>query len=223
MVPLVCELQSQVMDCLTDAVLEHQGHVVDYFGDGLMAMWNAPGDQADHTRLACSAALQMLETLPAIADDWAGAIQADLRLGIGLHTGEVQVGNAGSARQMKYGPRGPNVHVASRVEAATKALRQPLIATTATVESLAELFSINRICRAQMPGLRQPTDLYAVRRMTNDAELAAAWKHYDEALRHFEQGQMQDAADALAEIDSRIIESSVGSSVEEAPTSRRRR
>jgi adenylate cyclase len=202
--PLICELLGHVMDCLADAVLQHRGHIVDYFGDGLMAMWNAPIDQPDHADLGCRAALEMLENLPAVSADWAGAIQADLRLGIGLHTGDVQVGNAGSTRQTKYGPRGPNVHLASRVEAATKALRQPLLATTATVERLADEFAVNRVCRAQMPGLRQPTDLYAVHRATSDAHLAAAWQLYDEALRHFERGQVQEAADALESIDARI-------------------
>jgi adenylate cyclase len=204
MVPLICELQGQVMDCLTEAVLDHRGHVVDYFGDGLMAMWNAPHDQHEHRQLACAAALTMLETLPSIAADWVGAIQADLRLGIGLHTGLVQVGNAGSARQMKFGPRGTNVHVASRVEAATKELRQPLIATTATVDQLTDLFSVRRICRAQLPGLREPTDLYAVRRPNSDTEHSDAWRCYDDALRHFELGQFDEAADALASIDARI-------------------
>jgi adenylate cyclase len=202
--PLICELLGHVMDCLSDAVLEHHGHIVDYYGDGLMAMWNAPADQPQHPQLACCAALAMLETLPSIAAEWVSAIEGDLRLGIGLHTGVVQVGNAGSTRQTKYGPRGPNVHLASRVEAATKTLRQPLLATTATVESLADEFVVNRVCRAQMPGLRQPTDLYAVRRAANDAHLAAAWQLYGEALRHFEQERMRHAADALAAIDARI-------------------
>ena len=42
--PLFCELLSHVMDCLTEAVVHHEGFVVDYFGDGLMAMWNAPDE-----------------------------------------------------------------------------------------------------------------------------------------------------------------------------------
>jgi len=164
-------------------------------------MWNAPAEQPEHPELACSAALAMLETLPSVTSDWTRVIQADLRLGIGIHTGMVQVGNAGSTRQTKYGPRGPNVHLASRVEAATKALRQPLVATTATVQRLSNRFATNRVCRALMPGLREPIDLYAVRQLTNDAHSSAAWQFYDEALRHFEQGRYEDAADILDSID----------------------
>jgi adenylate cyclase len=197
-VPLVSELAAHVMDCLTEAVADHDGCVVDYFGDGLLAMWNAPADQPDHPERACRAGLAMLERLPAVAADWAGALPADLRLGIGIHTGAVQVGNAGSTRQAKYGPRGPNVHLASRVEAATKSLAQPLLATASTVERLSNEFAANRVCRAQMPGLPRPVELFAVRLATADAGLAAAWHVYAAALRHFEDARYEQAADVLA-------------------------
>ena len=64
----------------------------------------------------------MLDTLPTVAAEWVRMIHTDLRVGIGIHTGTVQVGNAGSTQRVKYGARGPNVHIASRVEAATKEL-----------------------------------------------------------------------------------------------------
>jgi adenylate cyclase len=177
--------------------------VVDYYGDGLLAMWNAPTDQPEHAELASSAALEMLETLPCVTKDWVPVIQSDLRLGIGVHSGLVQVGNAGSTRQAKYGPRGPNVHLASRVEVATKSLGVPLIATTPTVQRLSDRFATGRICRARMPGLHEPTDLYAVWSSTSQTRLHAAWQLYDEALRHFEQGRLQEAADIVTTLDGK--------------------
>jgi adenylate cyclase len=143
----------------------------------------------------------MLETLPDVVDDWFGVIQAGLRLGIGVHTGMVQLGNAGSTRQRKYGPRGPNVHVASRVEAATKELRVPFVATQSTVEGLSQKFASHRVCRARMPGLQQPVDLYAVQSKASDTHLSATWQMYDQALHLFELGDYQEAAVALATID----------------------
>jgi adenylate cyclase len=202
-IPLVCDLVGHVMDCLTDAVARHHGCVVDYYCDGLLAMWNAPTDQADHPDLACRAALEMLETLPTVTAEWASAIQTDLRLGIGVHTGIAQVGNAGSTRQTKYGPRGPSVHLANRVEAATKKLRLPFVATTATAERLSGHFATNRICRARMPGFGEPVDLYAICHAPNDPRLAAAWQRYETALRHFETGRLQEAADILAAVGER--------------------
>jgi adenylate cyclase len=199
--PLFCELLSHVMDCLTDAVVAHNGFVIDYYGDGLVAMWNAPADQSQHAELACHAGLEMLDTLPAVGAEWCRLIHAELRLGIGVHTGAVQVGNAGSTQRVKYGARGPSVHLASRVEAATKELRVPLLATRTTVERLPHTLTAHRVCRAQMPGICQPIDLYTVATRQGDASRSAAWQAYDRALSQFEQGRYQEAADILASLD----------------------
>ena len=204
--PLVCELLAHVMECLAEAVANYDGFIVDYYGDGLVAMWNAPADQTDHAELGCRAALEMLVSLPTVSDEWMSVTQTELRLGIGIHTGSVQVGNAGSTRKVKYGPRGPNVNLASRVEAATKELHVPLVATQSTVERLSDQFATNRVCCAQMPGLLQPVDLYAIRLVTDNEPITIAWQMYDEALRQFEQGQLDAAADSLVMIDETIAD-----------------
>ncbi len=204
--PLFCELQSHVLDCLTDAVVAHDGFIVDYYGDGLMAMWNAPPNQPTHPELASRAGLQMLESLPAVAADWIRVIHSELRLGIGIHTGAVQLGNAGSTQRVKYGARGPNVVLASRVEAATKELRLPLIATQATIERLSEEFIAHRVCRAGMPGLQQPVDLYSVSSGEKSELLTHAWQTYDRALRHFEKNEYQNAINTLSDVNKSLID-----------------
>jgi adenylate cyclase len=202
----VYELLGQVMDCLTAAVMDHDGMVIDYYGDGLAAMWNAPAEQADHAELACRAAMRMLESLPDVAADWATVLdQHELRLGIGVHTGEVQIGNAGSRRRMKYGPRGANVHVASRVEAATKKLGLPFVISGASAERLSVRFKTYRVCRAQLPGIDAPVDLHGIKptRTTMACELAI--DEYSDALRLFEKGELEQAAAILATIDPQTV------------------
>jgi adenylate cyclase len=199
----VCELLSQVMDALTAAVMDHDGLVIDYYGDGLAAMWNAPADQSDHPELACRAALRMLETLPDIAADWADVLATELRLGIGIHTGSAQVGNAGSRRRLKYGPRGANVHLASRVEAATKELGQPLVVTAATASRLSNRFLAYRLCRVELPGIERAVDLFGLLPAASSATAVAAIGIYGEALQLFEQGQLQRASALLRQIDRR--------------------
>ncbi len=61
---LTCELIRDVMEHLTATIMESAGVVVDYIGDGLLAMWNAPLDQPDHAARACRAALAMRDGLP---------------------------------------------------------------------------------------------------------------------------------------------------------------
>jgi adenylate cyclase len=195
----LCQLMSHVLDCLSAAVLDHDGLVIDYYGDGLAAMWNAPADQADHAELACRAALRMLERLPDVAADWEDVLHKKLRLAIGVHTGMVQVGNAGSTRRAKYGPRGPNVHVASRAENAAKELGVPLVVTQPVAERLSNRFATHRMCRAHLRGVEQPIELFSV--STIEPINAAVWNNYDTALSLYECGQLSEAAELLRTID----------------------
>jgi adenylate cyclase len=201
-VPVVCELLGNVMDYLTDAVIDQHGQIVDYYGDGLVAMWNAPTSQPNHADLACRAALEMLKSLPEVTADWTALIANDLRLGIGVHTANVQVGNAGSRHHVKYGPRGPSVHVASRVEAATKELHVPFLGTRSTVKQLSQSFTANRVCRASLPGIRRPVDLFAIQDAVTAANFVEAWRQYDAALQWFEDDQYDQAAEALATLET---------------------
>ena len=196
------ELLADVMESLTAAVMDHDGMIVDYYGDGLAAMWNAPADQAEHPELACRAALRMLELLPAVSERWSDLLGDPLRLGVGVHTGVAQVGNAGSSRRTKYGPRGANVHLASRVEAATKALGVPLLVTGAAAARLSNRLSTYRLCRVELPGIREPVELFGVRQPVLERMAAAQLADYQRALKSFEQGEFDEAAGWLSKLES---------------------
>lgn len=204
--PLVCELLAHVMDCLSDAVARFEGFIIDFYGDGLAAMWNAPSHQPDHADRACHTALHMLDSLPEVSHEWGNITHSPLRLGVGVHTGIVQVGNAGSARKPKYGPRGPNVNLVSRVEAATKELGVPFVATRSTIDQLSPQFVSNRACRAKVPGVHESIDLFAVQHAPIDAHLESAWQGYSDALARFERGEYHSAAESLSLIDASIGE-----------------
>jgi adenylate cyclase len=180
--------------------MDHDGLVLDYYGDGLAAMWNAPADQAEHAELACRAGLRMLETLPKVVADWAGALDIDLQLGVGVHTGMARVGNAGSTRRTKYGPRGANVNLTSRVETATKQIGLPMIVTQATTARLSNRLTTHRVCRARMPGIDEPVELFSVEMAAAERSALAAWQTYDQALRQFEGGDLEAATATLATI-----------------------
>src|SRR5262249_37612049 len=101
-----CRLLRDLMETLSQQIAQHRGVIVDYAGDGILAMWNAPVRQEDHAVRACRAALAMLAELPELNRRWASVAESPLRLGIGINTGMAQVGNTGSSRKFKYGPHG---------------------------------------------------------------------------------------------------------------------
>jgi len=194
------ELLSDVMESLTQVVVAHRGVVVDYYGDGLLALWNAPLEQANHADLACGAAVEMFEALPVIAEKWQSRLSGPLELGIGIHSGPAYVGNAGSRSRLKYGPRGNTVNVASRVQAATKQLELPLVITAATQAKLSGKFFTLRVCTAKLPGLERPAELYTAYPASDAAQVKSRLEDYSRALADFEAGNLEAAQARLAKL-----------------------
>jgi adenylate cyclase len=112
---------------LSDIVIENGGTIDKYMGDAILAFWNAPLDQADHAERACRAAMQIMACLEDLNIAWRSAAEAagrpfeQVRIGIGVNTGECCVGNLGSERRFDYSAIGDNVNIASRLESLTKA------------------------------------------------------------------------------------------------------
>lgn len=191
------ELLNEVMDSWTDCVMNHGGTLIDYYGDGLAAMWNAPADQPDHATLAVRGAMEMVASLPVISTRWKNRLREPLGLGIGIHTGRVQVGNVGTSRQLKYGPRGIAVNLASRVEGATKGVGTDILLTKSAARRVSSEFPVLRVCQAQVKGFAQPVDLYIVFAKEEDPILEMAATAYREALALFELGDLEGAGEAL--------------------------
>jgi adenylate cyclase len=181
------KLLSDILDRLTNQVMDHGGVVIDYYGDGLAAMWNAPTEQPQHADLAAEAAMAMLWELPDLNQSWEAKLGTKIRLGIGLHTGTAQVGNSGSKRRLKYGPRGHAVNLASRVETATKVLRGACLLTSHTEAALTIAVPRRRVCRAQLTGLAEPVDLYELPASPHDPTWPARCERYEEALKLWEE------------------------------------
>jgi adenylate cyclase len=187
----------EVMGVLSDCVLAHGGVLVDYIGDELMAMWGAPEEQPDHARRACRAALDMLAALPGLNEKWQPRLNEPLDLGIGINTGVARVGNTGSRHKFKYGPLGPSVNLASRVQGATKYLRSQLLITEFTRSQLDDTFNWRRLSKVRVVNIDRPVDLYEVV-PSNRPGWAEVKEAYEQALVEFEQGHFRPAARLVA-------------------------
>jgi adenylate cyclase len=193
------ELIGDVMDRLSDCVRAHQGVLVDYIGDELIAMWGAPVAQPDHARLACRAAQDMLGALKGLNEVWQERLKGPLDLGIGINTGPAWVGNMGSRHKFKYGPLGPTVNLASRVQGATKYLRSRLLLTENTQKQLGPGFATRRLCKVRVVNMDQVIDLYE---LVSDPSPASAelTARYEEALAEFERGECGAATRRLSHL-----------------------
>ncbi len=168
-------LLSELLDQLTHCVMEQGGVIIDYYGDGLAAMWNAPVDQLQHSRLACRAGLNMLALLPELNAAWQSALGVPLRIGIGIHRGLAFVGNSGSQHRLKYGPRGHTVNLASRLEAANKRLGTSLLVSGEVAGQLDGSFRRRHLGSVYLPGVREPVSLHE---LISDQEARDDWEQY---------------------------------------------
>jgi len=192
-----CRLVQDVLEKLTARIREFQGVLVDYMGDGFMAMWNAPQDQPKHAELACRAALAMTGDLPELSAKWQPIVGQQLRLGLGINTGPAMVGNTGTAYKLKYGPLGHTVNLASRVEGATKHLEVAVLITGSTQAQLCEGFATRRLCKVRVVGIEGKVDLYELCPTTADDAWTARRTAYETALQQYESKNWADACRSL--------------------------
>lgn len=132
----VIALLRECLGLFEEAVFAHGGTLDKYLGDGLMATFGTPRPGPDDASRAIASARAMAEKVV----DWNSRRRAvglrALHLGIGLHTGEVALGDIGSARRLEFAVIGDTVNVASRIEEMTRELDIAILASAATVAAV---------------------------------------------------------------------------------------
>ncbi|MCK9397578.1 MAG: response regulator [Methylobacter sp.] len=129
--PLTALLNDYLTD-MSNIILDEGGTLDKYQGDGIVAFWNAPLDQPDHAASACRAALRCQQRLKERAGDFKATAGCELKARIGLHTGEVVVGNMGSKIRFDYSILGDAANLASRLESANKVFGTAIMVSEAT-------------------------------------------------------------------------------------------
>lgn len=187
-----------VLDRMSACVMAEGGVVVDYVGDGLMAMWGAPGEQPDHAARACRTALAILDELPALNEKWAALLKQEMAVGMGINSGIAQVGNVGSRHKLKYGALGNTVNLASRVQGATKYFKCPVLLTGETQARLGNQFVTRRLGEVRVVNIARPVVLHQLfSRAWGQADKAKA--EYEKALTLFEARDFGAAARTLGQ------------------------
>jgi adenylate cyclase len=137
----VIEVVNFYLDQMTDAIMGAGGTLVSYIGDGIMAVFGAPLDQPDQADRALAASREMMAVRLPRFNEWLREQQLGsdgFRIGIGLHSGPVMVGNVGSRRRVEYTAIGDTANTASRIEGLTKGSDHMLFMADSTRELLVE-------------------------------------------------------------------------------------
>jgi adenylate cyclase len=153
---------SRYLGTLSDAITAQGGTIDKYIGDSIMAFWNAPSRDPEHTAHGCEAILACRQASRQLNDAFAAEGWPPMRTRYGLHVGEVIVGNVGSADRMNYTALGAAVNLASRLEALNTRYGTDVLVSETIAARCRERFAFRRVDRVRPKGLTQPLMVFTL-------------------------------------------------------------
>ena len=197
----ITSFMNRFFNPMTEIILDHKGTIDKYIGDSIMAFWNAPLNDEDHTRNSCITALNLLKCVKGINTKNVLSDQTykPIEIGIGINTGVASVGNMGSSHKFNYSALGNEVDLAWNLKELSKKYGARIIIgenTQCNIEDFAclELDFIN------VKGNQKPVRIFA---LLGDSTVAGTSTFKDlsicfqEMLYYYRLGNFSDAAKAI--------------------------
>jgi adenylate cyclase len=153
------QLMNEFLTPMTRIIHTHRGTIDKYMGDAIMAFWGAPVNDAQHARHALDAALAMNNALAALNTEFTRRSWPALRIGIGINTGNMNVGDMGSEFRRAYTVMGDAVNLGSRLEGLTKEYAVTVICSDTTRAAVPE-FGYLELDLVRVKGKEQPVGIY---------------------------------------------------------------
>jgi len=151
----VIALLNEYFDVLCEPIERHDGEILKFMGDGLLAIF--PGDAAG----AIGAIAEICEGMAALNSVRAARGCKTLGFGVGANYGDVMYGNIGSCKRLDFTVIGPAVNVAARLEALTKIVCRNVLLSEALVAKADELVELDCLGKFNLRGLSCPMEVYA--------------------------------------------------------------
>ncbi len=190
------KLMNDYMTPMTRIIHHQRGTIDKYIGDAIMAFWGAPLRDPDHARHAVLAALEMQAVLARLRPQFIARGWPEIRIGVGVNSGVMSVGNMGSEFRMAYTVMGDSVNLGSRLEGITKQYGVGIIVGETTREKVPEIL-FRELDRVRVKGKDEPVAIYEPLGLPDQVGEAAKNQlaRFEEALR-FYRAQNWDSAEA---------------------------
>ena len=200
------KVMNRYLSIMSEPIRTNRGIIDKYVGDGIMAYWGPPFvDAADHARLACLAAMEMIARVAPLRHEIPDLLgvrgtpmeSCDLR--IGLATGEALVGSIGSDVMMSYTVMGDVVNLASRLEGANKAYGTRNLASESTVAAAGDAVEVREIDRVVVAGQTHSEVVFEILGIKGSltSQQSSLRDRYLEALAAYREQRWDDALRAL--------------------------
>ncbi|MGH6884889.1 MAG: adenylate/guanylate cyclase domain-containing protein, partial [Geminicoccales bacterium] len=184
------QLREYINAYLTDmsAIIRsrHRGTLDKYIGDAIMAFWGAPVDDAQHARNGVLAALDMQKECQILNEKFVARGWPALKIGVGVNTGNVRVGDMGSQVRRAYTVMGDPVNVASRLEGRTKYYGVGILVGEATRKRIHDVI-FREVDRIKVKGKDEAVTIYEPLGLEGTVERKALdeLKLWNQALRAY--------------------------------------
>jgi adenylate cyclase len=156
------ELLNAYYALMFDAISGHGGVVTLMMGDGLMSVFGAPMPLAEHCECAVRAAQEMVELIELFNVEREAAGKPSIRIGIGIASGEMVAGYAGTNERATYTCIGDIVNIASRLETHTKVAQRTILIDQATRSALSERMTVEPLGPVPIKGKLAAVDVFSV-------------------------------------------------------------
>ena len=164
------DLMNEYLTPMTKVIHQSRGTIDKYMGDAIMAFWGAPLGDDRHVKNALVAAKEMVSILRDINKRFEDKGWPKIQIGIGIHTGEMSVGNMGSTFRMAYTVLGDNVNLTSRLEALTKQYGVTCMVSEDIVKKEQENY-FREIDRVRVKGKENPVSIFELMDEEMDKEI----------------------------------------------------
>lgn len=182
------QLMNTFLTPMTHVIHEHRGTIDKYMGDAIMAFWGAPLCDEEHARHALKAALEMIDTLEAMQPVFAEHGWPPIKVGVGINTGIMNVGNMGSEFRMAYTVLGDAVNLGSRLEGLTKQYGVQIIVSESTQAAVSD-YVYRELDRVRVKGKDLPITIFeplgTAERLSKEEHVEL--KRYEQALQAYRQ------------------------------------
>jgi len=180
------QLMNALLTPMTRVIHKNRGTIDKYMGDAIMSFWGAPLADSEHARHALYAALEMMKELEIMQQDFRQRGWPKVDIGIGLNTGDMNVGNMGSEFRMAYTVLGDAVNLGSRLEGLTKNYGVNIIVSESTKKSIPE-FVFRELDLVRVKGKNEPVAIFEPIGHKNDLDksITSELTAYKRALKNF--------------------------------------
>lgn len=197
-------MMNEFLTPFTSVIQQHRGTIDKYMGDAVMAFWGAPLADEEHARHAVLAAFDMVAAVRALDESFQAKGWPTIRVGVGIASGEMNVGNMGSEFRIAYTVMGDTVNLGSRLEGLTKQYGVDIIVSDRTTMLVPD-FAFRELDLVRVKGRNEPVAIFEPLGRADDIgdDLHTETELYRSALAAYRKQDWNEAQDSFQTLKQR--------------------